>query len=71
MKRTYLSTWRIIFIYFNCVLQKYIKHIHNCNNLLSYFKLHDTLCNDKGKYLTIMWASGDYCGQLDLVGYWL
>ena len=30
-------------LYYNCVLHKYIKHIHNCNHLLSYFKLHDTL----------------------------
>ena len=43
VKTTYLSTWRMIFIYFNCVLYKYIKYIHNCNHLLFYFKLHDTL----------------------------
>ena len=41
MKRPHLSTWRMIFKYFNCVLHKYIKHIHNCNHWLSYFKLHD------------------------------
>ena len=43
VKRTHLSTLRMIFTYFNCVLHKYIKHIHNCNHVLSYFKLHDTL----------------------------
>ena len=44
VKRTHLSTWRMLFKYFNCVLHNYIKHIHNCNlHWLSYFKLHDTL----------------------------
>ena len=57
MKRTHLSTWRMIFQYFNCVLHNYIKYIHNCNHWLSYFKLHDT----------ILMASGNYCGRLDLV----
>ena len=64
--RTHLSTWWIIFKYFNCVMHNYIKHIHNYNHLLSYFKLHDTLynvCNDKGKYSV---GQGNYCGQLDL-----
>ena len=25
------------------------------------------VCNDKGKYWTILWASENYCGRLDLV----
>ena len=28
---------------------------------------HYNVCNDKGKYWTILWASGNYCGRLDLV----
>ena len=76
MKRTHLSTRRMIFKYFNCVLHNYIKHIHNCNHLLSYFKLqiHYNIYNDKHKYLTVMWARGNYCGLLDLIitpGYWI
>ena len=45
-----------------------MKHIHNCNHVLSFFKLHDTsnVCNDKGKYWTILWASGNYDGRLAL-----
>ena len=44
VKRTHLSTWRMLFKYLKCVLHNYIKHIHNCNlHWLSYFKLHDTL----------------------------
>ena len=44
MKRTHLSTWRMLFKYFNCVLHNDIKHIHNCNlHWLSYFKLHDNI----------------------------
>ena len=38
-----VSIWRMLFKYFNCVLHNYIKHIHNCNQWLSYFKLHDIL----------------------------
>ena len=29
--------------------------------------IHFNACNDKGKYCAILWASGNYCGQLDLV----
>ena len=25
------------------------------------------VCNDKGKYCAILWASGNYCEQLELV----
>ena len=65
----------MIFKYFDCVLHNYIKHIHNCNPNLNGM-IHYNIYNDKGKYLTILWASGNYCGWLDLVipiavGYWL
>ena len=29
--------------------------------------IHYNVCNDKGKYWTILWASGNYCGRLNLV----
>ena len=29
--------------------------------------IHYNVCNDKGKYCAILWASGNYCGRLDLV----
>ena len=29
--------------------------------------IHYNVCNDKGKYWTILWASGNYCGRLDLI----
>ena len=29
--------------------------------------IHYNVCNDKDKYWTILWASGNYCGQVDLV----
>ena len=37
--------------------------------------IHYNVCNDKGKYWTILWASGNYCGRLDpvipsSVGFW-
>ena len=67
MKRTHLSTSRMIFKYFNCVLHNYIKHIHNCNCPILNCMMHYNICNDKGKYRAILWASGNYCGRLDLV----
>ena len=69
MKRTHLSTWRMIFTYL----------IVCGRNLLSIFiivticcpilncMIHYNVCNNKGKYWTILWASGIYCGRLDLV----
>ena len=69
MKRTYLSTWRMIFKYFDCVQHNYIKHIHIviiCCPILNYM-IHYNVYNDKGKYWTILWASGSYCGRLVLV----
>ena len=29
--------------------------------------IHYNVCNDKGRYCAILWASGNYCGRLDLV----
>ena len=28
--------------------------------------IHYNVCNDKGKYCAILWASGNYCGRLNL-----
>ena len=28
--------------------------------------IHYNVCNDKGKYCAILWASGNYCGRLVL-----
>ena len=69
MKRTHLSTWRLIFKQFNCVLHNYIIFIIvifigcpilNC-------MIHYNVCNSKGKYCTILWVSGNNCGRSDLV----
>ena len=70
MKRTHLSTWRMIFQYFNCVLHIlniFIIVIIDCpifNGMINY---KYNVCYDKGKCCTILWASGNYCGWLDLV----
>ena len=29
--------------------------------------IHYNVYNDKGKYCAILWASGNYCGRLNLV----
>ena len=70
MKRTHLSTWRMIFnILIVCctiILNIFIIEIFigcpifNC-------MIHYNVCNDKGKYCAILWARGNYCGRLDLV----
>ena len=69
VKKTHLSTWRMIFKYFNCVMHNYIKHVIigtiGCPILNS--KTHYNVCNDKGKYCAILWARGNYCWWLDLV----
>ena len=69
MKRTHLSTWRMIIKNFNCVLHNYIKHTHiviiGCPILNS--MIHYNVSNDKGKYCAIQWANGNYCGRLDPV----
>ena len=46
MKRTHLSTWRMIFTYFNCVLHK---HIHNCNY---FFELEDFIMINRQTHYT-------------------
>ena len=36
--------------------------------------IHYNVCNEKGNYCAILWASGNYCGRLELViplGDWL
>ena len=72
MKRTYLSIRRMVFKYFNCVLHNYIKHIYFIIAIFSGRRIlncmiHYNVCNDKGKYCAILWATGNYCGRLDLV----
>ena len=29
--------------------------------------IHYNVCNDKGKHCAILWSSGNYCGQLEVV----
>ena len=65
-----MSTWRMIFKYLKNIIFKYLKNIFiiviiGCPILNG--MIHYNVCNDKGKYCTILWASGNYCGQLDLV----
>ena len=68
MKRTHFSTWRMIFKYFDCVLHNYIKHIHNCNHWLSYFKLHDCII----MYVMIKANIAQFCGPVEIsVGDWI
>ena len=62
MKRKHVSTWRMIFKYFDGVLHNYIKHNHNCNHLLFSFKLH----------VMIKENIGQFCGLVEfIVGDWI
>ena len=67
MKRAYLSTRRMIFTYFNCVLHKYIKHIHNliiCCPILNCM-IHYNVCK-------INAIIGQFCGLVEIiVGNWI
>ena len=72
MKRTHLSTWRML-CYLNILIMC-------CTIILNIFiivifigcpilncMIDYNVCNDKGKYCSILWASGNYCERLDLV----
>ena len=43
-------------------------YIHYCNHncLIFNHMIHCSICIEKGKYCTILWASGNYCGLVDL-----
>ena len=70
MKMTHLSTWRMILnILIMCctiILINIFIIVIICCPILNCM-IHYNVYNDKGKYWTILWASGNYGGRLDLV----
>ena len=49
------------------ILNIFIIVIIGCPILNCMIQYDYNVCNDKGKYCTILWHSGNYCGQWDLV----
>ena len=55
----------IVIVCCTIILNIFIIVIMGC--LILNFTIHCNVCNYKGKYCAILWASRNYCGELDLV----
>ena len=56
----------ILIVCCTIILNIFIIVIIGCRPILNCM-IHYNVCNNKGKYCAILWASGNYCGRLDLV----
>ena len=61
MKRTHLNN---LIVCCTIILNIFIIVIIGCPILNR--MIHYNVCNDKSKYGAILWASGNYCGWLDI-----